>query len=66
MSPMCLWQYTFLYRGQKVRDKYQQSLDTHLSQCQHPAEGSVDEQWQVLKDRIMMSAEEAIGHSWKK
>ena len=55
-----------LLRGQEVRDKYQQSLDHHLSRCQHTAEGSVEEQWQVLKDCIMTSAEEAIGHGWKK
>ena len=55
-----------LLRGQEVRDKYQQSLDQHLSWCQHTAEWSVEEQWQMLKDCIMMSAEEAIGRGWKK
>ena len=52
-----------LLRNQEV---YWQSLEQHLSQLQRNAEGSVEEQWQTLKDSIMTSAEETVGCARKK
>ena len=34
-----------LLRSHKVRNKYQQSFEQHLSQFQCDAEGSVEDQW---------------------
>ena len=53
-------------RSQEVRDKYQQSLEQHLSHVQCDAEGLVEDQWEILKNCIMSSAEKAIGHARKK
>jgi len=55
-----------LVRSHGVRDRYQQSLEQHL--LQHPSnlEESVEQQWKALKDGIMTSADECIGHTRKK
>ena len=55
-----------LLRSQRVRDRYQQSLEQHL--LQHPSnlEESVEKQWKALKDSIMISADECNGHARKK
>lgn len=55
-----------LLRSHKVRNKYQQSFEQHLSQFQCDAEGSVEDQWGILRDCIMTSAEEIIRRARKK
>ena len=49
--------------SQEVRDRYQQSLEQCLLQHHLNAELSVEEQWRIIKERILSSA---VGYAKKK
>ena len=51
--------------SQEVSDRYQQSLEQCLLQDQLIAESSVKEQWKIIKECILASAEVAVGYAKK-
>ena len=51
---------------QEVRDQYQQSLEQCLLQHHLNTESSVGEQWNIIKECILTSAEVAFGYAKKK
>ena len=53
-------------RSHQVRDKYQQSLKHYLSQFQCNAEGSVEDQWWILRVVLWHLLRKLLGYARKK
>ena len=56
----------YTLNSEEHREIFQQNLNHRLLQHPHQPDGSLESNWQQLKDCIMESAEECIGHKKKK
>ena len=55
----------YRFSSQEVRDRYQQSLGQCFLQHQLNAESSVEDQWKIIKECVLASAEVAVGYAKK-